>query len=248
MCGDVGLGGGLAGAGPSAPRTARRAGRTRRSPWRAARCGRSCAGSGRTRRCRCSRAGGRRAGPAPLGYGNMSSTYSFGRVGHPARSVARARRPGSGPRTCPPAPSGPARRSRCAPRARTCSGEGAARRHRAGRPASNGCLDSSPHSLEPHSSLEPHWMEPHWMEPHWMKHCAAVDLPWRSTVPVQIARMDCASGLHARSQQGSGVDLVTAKRVDPRAGVRGNAGFEVDEGVRARHVIAVNRWDACAEL
>ena len=39
----------------------------------------SSAGSGRRRRCRCSPAGGRRAGRRRDGYGNMSSTYSFGR-------------------------------------------------------------------------------------------------------------------------------------------------------------------------
>ena len=53
----------------SARRTARRAGRRRRSPGCAGRCGRSCAGSGRRRRWRCSPAGGRRAGPRRTGTG-----------------------------------------------------------------------------------------------------------------------------------------------------------------------------------
>ena len=67
--GDVRLGGDPRVLRRSARRTARPAGRRRRSPSRAARCRRSSGGSGRRRRWRCSRAGAPRAAPPRTGRG-----------------------------------------------------------------------------------------------------------------------------------------------------------------------------------
>ncbi len=96
-----------AGAGRSARRTARRAGRTRRSPSRAARCGRPCAGSGRRSPCRCSPAGGRRAGRRPTGTGTCPARTASRRP----RGDGRGRpwgRTGWAPGTSPAPPSSPA--------------------------------------------------------------------------------------------------------------------------------------------
>ena len=88
------------GAGRSAPRTARPAGRRRRSPWCARRCARSCAGSGRRRRCRCSPAGGRRAGRRRWGRGTCPARTAWaGRP--PCRTRRSGRRPGWGVRNVP---------------------------------------------------------------------------------------------------------------------------------------------------
>ena len=62
----------------SAPRTARRAGRTRRSPSGAARCSRPSACSGCSSRCRCSPAGARRAGRRRTGTGTCPARAASG--------------------------------------------------------------------------------------------------------------------------------------------------------------------------
>ncbi len=64
----------------SAPRTARRADRTRRSPRRATHCARSSGSTWRRRRWRCSRAGARRAGPRPTGTGTCPARTSCPRA------------------------------------------------------------------------------------------------------------------------------------------------------------------------
>ena len=90
---DVRLGAWCAGAHPSAPRTARRAARTRRTPARAARCRPASGGTGRRRPCAMYPSGCPMCRPAPEGYGNMSMTKNAGCAGSALRPSPSVRSP-----------------------------------------------------------------------------------------------------------------------------------------------------------
>ena len=115
------------GAGRSGPRTARRAARMRRSPWRAGHCRPFM----RMKRAYTSvpmyPSGWPTCRPAPLGYGNMSSTKSF--WPSPTRVEPVAERPdrvGRPERVRRP-PTGPATSTRSGWPGRRCSGSAAPR-------------------------------------------------------------------------------------------------------------------------